>query len=345
VGVRHDKDNPYIPAKAQGPAALRGIAMSVTDIRSAIPMRPSIRRFLLMLALLAVPALAAAGCGDDSSSKTTAAAGLTADQWRQQADAICADIDTRQNAITEPASSANVQTYLEAILPLGKEQVTRLQALVPPAELQSLQSQAVANQQEAVSVVEQAIARIKGGEDPATVITELTADVNRITAKGKDLARQAGLTECGSGEGDGTTSTDTTTESTDATSTPTIPTTGDAQVDRFLADVQKATGALTAFGTALSAASNPDDIKDKAGELRGQLEDFDTAIAAMDEYTLDNATVEGQRSRLVATGPGVSDVLRRFIDAAGSGDIATIGTILPEVATALQDFTKAAQPQ
>lgn len=307
-------------------------------------MRPSIRRFLLTLALLAVPALAAAGCGDDSSSTTTAAAGLTADQWRQQADAICADIDTRTNAVADPAGPTGVQAYLEAILPLGREQVTRLKALAPPAELQSIQSQAIANQEEAVSVVEQAIARIKGGEDPNTVISELTAEVQRITTKGKELAQQAGLTVCGSDEGDDSATTDTT-ESTGSTPTPTIPTTGDAQVDRFLADVQKATGALTAFGTALSAVSDPADIKDKADELRGQLEDFDTAIAAMDGYTLDNATVEGQRSRLVATGPGVSDVLRRFIDAAGSGDIATIGTILPEVATALQDFTKAAQPQ
>jgi len=307
-------------------------------------MRPSIRRFLLTLALLAVPAVAAAGCGGGSSSKAT---GLSAAEWRQQADAICADIDTRQNAIAAPASAADVQKYLETILPLGKEQASRLKALAPPAELQSLQTQALANQEEAVSVVEQAIARIKGGEDPATVINGLTADVDRITGKGKELAQQAGLTKCGAGEGDGTTSTDTTaasTASTESTSTPSIPTTGDAQVDQFLADVQKATGALTAFGTALSAAGNPDDIKAKADELRGQLADFDEAITAMGDYTLDNATVEGQRSRLVAAGPKVSEVLGKFIDAAGSGDIATIGTILPEVATALQDFTAAAQP-
>jgi hypothetical protein len=316
-------------------------------------MRPSVHRLLLGLALLALPALVAAGCGDDKKSEgATTVTALTAGQWREQADAICADIDTRSNAVAEPSSPAEIAAYLEKILPLGQEQVSRLKALVPPAELQSIQSQAVANQEEAVRVVQGALDRIKGGEDPTKVISELTADVDRITAEGKRLAQEAGLTKCGQDETTGTTGTTTettetaeTTETTETTETPTIPTTGDAQVDRFLADVQKATGALTAFGNALSAASDPQDIKSKVSELRGKLGEFDAAIASMDGYTLDNSTVEGQRSRLVVSGPKVSDVLRKFVDAAASGDLGKITAVLPDVATALSDFGRAAQPQ
>lgn len=311
-------------------------------------MHASVRRPLLALALLALPALAVAGCGgDDTSAGKTTSSALSADQWREQADAICADIQTRQDAVAEPSGPSEIQSYLETILPLGKEQVSRIRALVPPAELASLQSQAVANQDAAVAIVQKAIDRIKGGEDATTVIQELTAEVEKITAEGDRLADEAGLTKCGS-EGDSTTTTDAGTESTESTTTaetPTIPTTGDAEVDRFLADVQKATGALTAFGNALSQVSNPDEIKSQVEELRGQLGDFDSAIAAMDGYTLDNATVEGQRSRLVAAGPKVSDVLREFIDAGATGDLVKITGVLPRVATALQDFTLAAQPK
>jgi hypothetical protein len=316
-------------------------------------MHASVRRPLLALALFALPALAVAGCGgDDKTAGTTTVSALTADEWRAQTDAVCADIQTRQDAVPEPAGPGDVQSYLETILPLGKEQVSRIKALVPPAELQSIQSQAVANQEAAVAIVEKAIDRIKGGEDESKVVLELTAEVNKITAEGNRLADEAGLTKCGS-EGDSTSTTtdattDATTESTETTTTaesPTIPTTGNAQVDKFLADVQKATTALTAFGNALTSVSNPDEIKAKTTELRGQLGDFDAAIAAMDGYTLDNATVEGQRSRLVASGPKVSDVLREFIDAGATGDLAKIGAVLPKVATALQEFTVAAQPK
>ena len=307
------------------------------------------RRPLLALVLLGLPALAATGCGGGSSSGGTTVSALTAAQWREQADAICKDISTRQDALPEPAGSSEVQAYLEKILPLGQEQVNRVRALVPPAELQSLQSQAIANLEEAISVVQKAIDRIKGGEDPEKVVSELTPEIERISAEGDRLASEAGLKECGDGEGSGATSTDTTgSESTDAATTttgetPTVPTSGDAQVDRFLADVQKATTALSAFGDALTAVGSPDEIKAKSAELRGQLGDFDAAIAAMDGYTIDNDLVEGQRSRLVATGPKVSDVLREFVEAGSTGDFAKIAPVLPKVATAVQDFADAAQ--
>lgn len=315
-------------------------------------MHASVRRPLLALALFALPALAVAGCGGDDKKASNSSGGgtaLSADAWRAAADAICADIQTRQDAVAAPTGPAEVQTYLETILPLGKEQVSRIKELVPPAELQSIQSQAVANQDAAVAIVEKAIDRIKGGEDATKVVTELTAEVQKITAEGDRLAQEAGLTKCGK-EGDSTaTTTDATTEtqsteSTTTSETPTIPTTGDAAVDKFLADVQKATGALTAFGEALGKVGSPDEIKKQVASLRGQLGDFDAAIASMDGYTLDNATVEGQRSRLVASGPKVSDVLREFIDAGATGDLTKIGEVLPRVAKALQEFTTAAQP-
>ena len=44
----------------------------------------------------------------------------------------------------------------------------------------------------------------------------------------------------------------------------------------------------------------------------------------------------------MATGPGVSDVLRRFVTAAAAGDIAALQKLVPEVTAAIGKFQAAA---
>lgn len=317
-----------------------------------------IARVALAVTCLAVPALAAAGCGggDSSSGSTATVTALTADQWRAKADAICADADTKGKALPTPNSASEVQAFLESAIPIAQDETDQLKALVPPSELASIQSQAVALQQQGIDKLQEVLDKIKGGTDPNSLVAEVGTQFDKLNTDLDKLAADAGLKVCGkddSSTGTDTTSTDTTTDttSTETTSTDTtsVPTTGDAQVDAFLQDVQKATGALTAFGTALQSVASPEDLKGQVSSLRGKLGDFDTAIGAMDGYTLDNATLEGQRSRLVATGPKVSDTLREFVDVAaevkGPEDLAKITTVLPKVATALQDFSAAAQPK
>jgi hypothetical protein len=148
---------------------------------------------------------------------------------------------------------------------------------------------------------------------------------------------------CGDGGGS-TTGTDTPTTAPTAPATGTVPTTSSSEIDRFLRDVQAASGALNAFGTALRDASEPAEVKAQLNDLRAKLAEFDQAIAALDDYTLDNPTLEGERSRLVAAGPAVSDALRSFVDAAASGDLSRISAVLPEVAAKLQQFARASQP-
>ena len=57
-------------------------------------------------------------------------------------------------------------------------------------------------------------------------------------------------------------------------------------------------------------------------EATAALDTFDEAIAKLNTYTLADDTLDEQRSGLVRTGPKVSDVLRRFLDAAEKGDVA-----------------------
>ncbi|MEW6583765.1 MAG: hypothetical protein AB1416_13495 [Actinomycetota bacterium] len=321
-------------------------------------------RVALAVSALTVPALVAAGCGDSKTGGgTTTVTALTADEWRTQADAICKDIDTRGESVDQPSGPSELQAFLEQLIPLGQEGVDRLKALTPPAEVASFQTQAVSLQQQAVDVLKDALERVKNGEDPTKLGEEISAKIGPLSDQLDQLADDAGLTECGSDDDDSTdtttdattteattteaTTTEATTEAT-TTSSVTIPTTGNAEIDKYLGDVQQATSALTAFGQALQAVTSPDDIKSQVSSLRGQLGDFDAAIADMDTYTLSNATLEGQRSRLVAAGPKVSDTLREFVDVAasvdGPEDLSKLTAILPKVSTALQEFSAAAQP-
>ena len=72
------------------------------------------------------------------------------------------------------------------------------------------------------------------------------------------------------------------------------------------------------------------------------LDDFDAAIAKLKAYTLADETLDKQRSGLVRTGPKVSDVLRRFLDAAEKGDVSAVQALVPEVTSTITEFQQAA---
>ena len=77
----------------------------------------------LLALLVLVPLALAAGCGDAKPAATTqtAATGLTADEWRTRADAICTEYDAKLEAIPSPTGPADVAAYFEKVLPLAKE--------------------------------------------------------------------------------------------------------------------------------------------------------------------------------------------------------------------------------
>jgi len=167
-----------------------------------------------------------------------------------------------------------------------------------------------------------------------------------------------GLKVCGSDDSGDDTTTETTTDTdTDTTATTLEPTTDGTEstdsssteasgdfgtTDQYLADAQEAAGALTKFGTLLQNVASPADLRDAAPQSQEALDEFDAAIAKLDGYTMEDPTLEKQRSGLVAEGPKVSDVLRRFVDAAASGDASAVQSLLPEVMSALQAFSTAA---
>ena len=158
-------------------------------------------------------------------------------------------------------------------------------------------------------------------------------------------ANELGLTVCGSDDAEidtTTTAAAPTTPTAPATdTTATTPSTGTGDTAGYVTDVQAAAGALTAFGAALQGSSLAD-LKQNVPEATAALDTFDEAIAKLDTYTLDDDTLDEQRSGLVRTGPKVSDVLRRFLAAAAEGDVAAVGALVPEVTSTIQEFQAAA---
>jgi hypothetical protein len=276
-----------------------------------------------------------AGCGGGSDS-------LSADDFRSQADAVCADSEREIDALTDPTSNDQVLAYLRAALPVQQAQLDRLRELDPPEELQDDFDSAVGLLEQQIDAADAAADRIEAGEDPEAVLTEAGPNIESLGDQADERAQALGLTVCGQDDEDeGTTATTPEDPATAPATTPTAPTaSGDAAA--YVEDVQAAAGALQEFGTLLQSTTGLEDLRTKVPEAQAALDTFDAAIAELDGYTLATAELEEQRAGLARTGPAVSDVLRRFLDAANEGDLQAVQALVPEVTTTIGEFQAAA---
>ena len=302
---------------------------------------PLARPVVAGLAVLGAAAFIA-GCGGGSSD-------LSAAEFRSQADAICADHNTQISGLTEPDSAATFLPFLRAGLPIQEDQLKKLEALKPPADLKATYDEAINLLKQQVAAVSAAADRIEAGESAQAVVNDVSADIDAINTKADEKAKELGLNVCGTEKTSATTTATTATApNTTAPATTTAPTTSTtasgntATPAAYVADVQVATTALKSFGELLQSATSLQDLGSKAGAAQGKLDEFDVAIAKLGTYRLTSKQLDRQRAGLAATGPEVSDVLRRFLTAAAANDIAGIGKLVPEVTKAIGKFQAAA---
>ncbi|MGD9572764.1 MAG: hypothetical protein AB7V62_12810 [Thermoleophilia bacterium] len=305
---------------------------------------PLLRRRSLAAGLAAIGATAIiAGCGGGSDT-------LSAEEFRSQADAICADANREIEALAEPTSPDGYVAYIRSALPIQQGQLDKLKALEPPEDLQASFDTGVTAIEQQITAIQGAADRIEAGEDAQTVIAEVDPQIDALNEQSDAAAQSLGLTVCGSDQGDEPTTTATTATAPTAPTTPTTPTetttdtgtTGAGDAAAYLADVQAAAGALQEFGTLLQSTTGLDDLRAKIPEAQASLDTFDEAIGNLDGYTLPVAQLEEQRAGLARTGPAVSDVLRRFLDAASQGDLAAVQALVPEVTSTIGEFQAAA---
>jgi hypothetical protein len=300
---------------------------------------PSLRRPIAGLAAVGAAALIA-GCGGGSDTSS-------ADDFRAQADEICADANERIGTLTAPGPAAEVLPYLRAGLPIQAEELERIRALDPPEDLRADFEEATDLLQQRQDAIEQAADRIEAGEDPETVIRDVGPEIARLREEARAKAQEIGLSVCGA-DGAGATTAGTT-PAAPATTAPATTAGGTAtaatgETAQYIKDVGAAVTALRSFSQLLQGTSSLEDLQSRIPQARTELDAFDDAVAKLDDYSFDNATLEAQRDQLAASGPRVSEQLRRFLDAAESGDAEAIQAVLPDVTQALTEFQEAATP-
>jgi hypothetical protein len=288
-------------------------------------MRLARHRIMAGLVVVGASLAIAAGCSTDSddgaatTGNTSGAGGLTAAEYRQQANAVCVATEEGIGGLANPANPTAEQTadILEDGLEIQQTGIDRLKALDPPDDLQANHDKAVSLLEQRQTITQQLLDRIRDGEAVPALTRELGPRIQQLRNQADDVARDLGLEECVDG-----------------------PSGEDAEaqtsaLNKYRQDVRAAGAAIGNFARLLQTNESFAAKKDR---LEANLDTFQENIEDLGDYTLSNATLERQRAGLARTGPNVTDVLRRFMDAAADGDQKAIQDLAPEVQRVLSEF-------
>jgi hypothetical protein len=237
--------------------------------------------------------------------------------------------------------------FLESGLPIAEASAVRAGALAPPPELVEVHAIAAAKRVELAALLRSTVQRVRGGEDAAAVLAANQPRLDALAADLDDLATRAGVPECADGPAPArATPTPTTGAAAPAERGAVLATTpGDAEIQRFEADVAAAEGALAVVDGALAGTVRPDGLRVLAPALRRAHDDFAAAASRMDSYTLADAASETRRTRLATEAPKVGDIVEGLLDAVTAGDRASVRRLAPLVRTRIHSFWAAVHPR
>lgn len=172
-------------------------------------MRSTIKSRVVLAAIVgcvAAASLAVAGCGGGSSSTTTGASGasgasgsapLSQSEFVSQANAICKEANTKQEALKPPPTggpSSGFEPFITQSLAITQPLLTQLEALTPPSNLQSDWDKLLADAKAKEALVQKALAAAKANDT-----SQFSAAIKQVQAtagQGDALAQSIGLTEC-----------------------------------------------------------------------------------------------------------------------------------------------------
>ena len=151
------------------------------------------RLTVALLALVALTALAAAGCGGGGGGASGDR--LSAAEFRQAADAICAEYDQKIQDLGEPESLEDLTAFIGRAIPIIEEGFNKLEELQPPEELEADWNRAIEVNAENLQLTKDLQAAAESGNDER--VQEILAQASQNEEETDRLARELGLQRCG----------------------------------------------------------------------------------------------------------------------------------------------------
>jgi hypothetical protein len=145
---------------------------------------------ILGIAASATTLLLLAACGGGGSGQS-----LSADEFRQQADAICKDYEGKIKDLGSPNSLDELPAFVDKVIPIIEEGNGKLADLQPPDELAKDWDRAMELQNENLDVAHDLQDAIHD-QDTARVQEDLTK-LNATDQQSNEIARKIGLEDCG----------------------------------------------------------------------------------------------------------------------------------------------------
>jgi hypothetical protein len=132
----------------------------------------------------------AAGCGGDGGN-----GGLTAEEFRQQADAICAEFEGKLDAVEQPTSPEDLERFVDEAVPIIEEGTQKLSDLEPPEEFRDEWTRVVEINAENLETIKKVQAALQDGNLEES--QQLLQEAGGTEEEADRLAREIGLTKCG----------------------------------------------------------------------------------------------------------------------------------------------------
>jgi hypothetical protein len=145
---------------------------------------------ILGIAASATTLLVLAACGGGGGGQS-----LSAEEFRQQADAICKDYEGKINDLGSPNSLDELPAFVDKVIPIIEEGNGKLADLQPPDELAEDWDRAMELQNENLDVAHDLQDAIHD-KDTARVQEDLTK-LNATDQQSNEIARKIGLEDCG----------------------------------------------------------------------------------------------------------------------------------------------------
>jgi hypothetical protein len=137
-------------------------------------------------ALAAGAVLSASGCGGDDR--------LSEEEFREQANSVCADYEDRIRDIGTPTSVDEIPAYVDEALPVVEQEIEELKALSPPSEQQETFDEMIAEAEKAAAVGPEL--REAAEENDRAAIERALDEGNAASDRADEHARELGLTAC-----------------------------------------------------------------------------------------------------------------------------------------------------